>query len=226
MNMTESDIYAMLKDHICWHNRRENEFLSWTYSLLFLLSHAILRLEKGQKDIHLAFGNVKQLQKPSGERAPLYRTIDLLNTVPAQDFSEQTDLTKRKMHHRHYTHEILSVGEIRDPGDFVVHVALEQLIRNGLFDLVPELLVVNRYIPRTGLYQHFLWSKNALFRTVETRKIARWELEICHRLASCNKRSGETKAPFWAFITWLSVRCRPEVNKEFRTWIKHHYESL
>ena len=109
------DIARMHTAHICWLNRRENEFLSWTSSLLFVLTHAILRHEKGRKDIYLAFGDTRKLQTPAGDQAPFYQTLDLMTVLPYVDPSSLTKLTVTKLHPRHFPHESVSMGEMRDP---------------------------------------------------------------------------------------------------------------
>lgn len=151
--MTESDASLMLAAHICWLNRRENEFLSWTSSLLSLLAHIILRHEKGQKDIFIAFGNTRKLQTPTaGEQASFYPTVSLLRMLPQADLAELTALTMRKLHHRHYTHESVSFGEMRDPDRAIIHVLFEELVRNGLLEIMPELCVSDLFPEPTGLY--------------------------------------------------------------------------
>lgn len=222
-NMTMEDAALMLSKHICWLNRRENEFLSWTCSLLFLFSHAILRHEKGQQDMYVSFGDVRKLKTPSGDPASFYRTIVLLDMLPPAQLSSVTALTARKPHPRHFTHESVSFGEMRDPEGAIVRVEFEELIRNGLLELMPELVIEDRHLECTGLYQFFVWLKRCLFGFNSSEQITENDLKICRGIAELFKTPADAKAPFWCFIKFLAIRKRPDRNSAVRKWVKRFY---
>lgn len=70
-----------------------------------------------------------------------------------------------------------------------------------------------------------MWLKKFQFRMADPEMITWKELRICDRLAALFKTEGEEKAPFWAFIKFLSLRRRPNLNPKLRRWIEEHYEG-
>lgn len=224
-NMTTKDCSLMLTAHTCWLNRREDEFMSWTSSPLFMFAHAILKHEKGQRDIYIAFGNTRKLRTPDKEQAPFYPTNNLRAILPYVDMTELTPLMVRKTHDRHSTHEYLSTGEMRDPEVAMGHALFEDFISNGLMEFVPELIVDYDFLERTGLSQYYVWLKRVLFLKAEPKEITEEELEICERMANLWRSRDETEAPFWSFVRLVACRLRPDDNPMFRKWIQEHYDG-
>lgn len=154
----------------------------------------------------------------------MYETIELLRLLPKVNVEEITKYTAKKLSSRHFTHETVSFGEMRDPQRAIIHVSLEELISNGLLELIPEMIMDDPFLELTGLYQLFLWLKTNQFRA-KPRTITLKELKIYDRLAALFKTEREDRAPFWMFLNLLSVRRRTQSNPAFREWVLAKYQG-
>lgn len=221
-DLTREDASNLLGAHLSWQNRCEDEFLSWTTSPLFLFPHAILRHEKGQQRVYIVFGDVKELQTRHGDPAPIYSATLALDQFEVQQQEGLTEHARRKLHPRHFTHESLTYGEMRDPDRVMSHVALEELVKHGLFDLIPELDVTG-LLERSGLYTHVVALKRELHREAKAKPISLTDLSLCEGLAKLFKHENEVKTPLYALIHLLAVRKRPTRNDNYRKWIREHY---
>lgn len=225
--LTKEDASLLLQMHLRWRNRMEDEYLSWTSSLLFLCSHAILRHEKSAKDLYVVFGDTRKLEKPSGERATFYPATSLMECLPDMGFQATSTMPKKRLHHRHFTHESTSFGEIRDPADAMIHVPFETLVSHGLFGLLPDIYIEDLSKERTGLYEHFVKLKQNIFGlNAKTNEIKPLQLKVCRLLAALFKSPTDEKAPFWAFVKFLSLRKRPKENPAFRKWVVRYYTGM
>jgi hypothetical protein len=113
----------MLGEHLKWNNPIMDEFLSWSSSVLFVIVHAIGRHEKKQEPVFIAFGNSSELRTPNGERAAFYHVNDLHQAFKVSS-QERSKRDEGKLHLRKFTHEYLSIGELRDPNRAIQHVTL------------------------------------------------------------------------------------------------------
>jgi hypothetical protein len=220
--MTVEDGANMLGMHLKWKNPIEDQFLSWTNSIFFWLTHIIRRYEQAQTGVHNAFGDVRKLEKPDGSRAAFYLANTLLGIFPIYKMYKLWDSERKRIHPRHFTHETVSFGEMRDPQRAIVHVTLEKLVEHGLFELCPELVLRNDEI-RSRLYRHQVGLKRELFYNADPVCITQTELLLAHEIAGLFKTQPTAKPPLMAFINLLGYRKRTEINQGYRSWIKKHY---
>lgn len=103
-----------------------------------------------------------------------------------------------------YTQEMLSVGEIRDPLHSLTHVPMAELIRNGLFALLPQARAPGLY-QRVSLHYHTVALKRIWHGENEGIRINQKDLELSDRLAGLFKGANATKAPFVVFATFLAA---------------------
>lgn len=185
----------MFLAHLCWMGRQEDEFLSWTCSLFLCLGIALLRYEKGQEHVHIAWGNTRKLQNLDGERAAFYPVLELRRRLPDDHILGLTKKARHKLQPRFFTQESVSFGEMLDPEDAVIHVSLATLIENGLLELIPELTIKDSLLERNGMYNHCIWMNRKLFRTSGATEITQAELILCHRIASCFMGKKDAHAP-------------------------------
>jgi hypothetical protein len=232
-----STVLDMCAQHLKWADRKHDGFLSWSISSLFVIVHAFGRKEKGQYPVYIAGGKTSRLQTPKGQRAPMYPANAL-----HQEFNilgkKWKDRSKSKLHTKMFTHETLSYGELRDPHRAIQHVELDELIKDGLLQLLPEILgiIEEPHIrERSGLYTSLLALRRELFTRAAPRIITKEEVKLADRLASHYRRiiteeeikkADEIKAPFFMFIQFLALRKRPAVNHKLREWIRATYTGM
>lgn len=224
-NMTAQDASVMLDAHLCWIGRKEDEFLSWTSSFLLVLGIAFRRHETGQKHVYIAGGNTRKFRTTDGAQAAFYPVLALMRLLPLVDIFGLTRRTLVILRSNHFTQESVSFGDMLDPEGALVHVLLEDLVENGLLELIPELVTNTSFLERNGMYNHCLWLKQELFWRAEPQEITDADLILCNKLSACFKSKTETKAPFWCFIKFLAVRLRPSDNPAFKQWVRKHYNG-
>lgn len=251
-----STLRDMCAHHLLWDDRVQDENLSWTNSLLFVIVHSLNRRDKGQRPPIIAGGKTSGLQTPEGEPAPMYpanewhRVLGILS----KDWKPRC---KNKLHTKKFNHEALSWGQLRDPKRAVQHVEFDTLIQNGLLELLPEVMgnMDRTHIrERSGLWEALVALRRLLFAQAVERPILDEEIEIANGLAAFFKRNvtkedfelaerlgpgykidlteeeikedERAKPPFFMFIHFLSLRKRPAINVNFREWVHNNYTGM
>jgi hypothetical protein len=221
----------MIGYHLKWADNRRcsGEFLSWTISLLFALVHAIGRHEKAERDIYVAGGTSAKLKYPDGSPAKFYpaELIHSIFDVLAHSWREGNRDVAYKLHMRLFSHELLSLGELRDPEHAFKHVRLEDLISKGLFHLLPE-LCIDGIDKRSGLYECLTWLRDVLFRNVESpQPITETEILIAADLAALYIRDMDNgKIPLYHFLWFLALR-KHDISASdcFKEYVLAHYQG-
>ncbi len=123
---------AMIERHLTiWTPSKEDNFMSWTSSLLFALQHAIRR----------------EATDFNPESATEHVKISILDTskVPRETFMPAVALLEAynipscgKLRHDYYQGEYLSQGRLDIPEGAMETTTLESLQRHGLFDFFPQ----------------------------------------------------------------------------------------
>ncbi|CAD6576172.1 MAG: hypothetical protein ASARMPREDX12_007780 [Alectoria sarmentosa] len=115
----------MLEHHLLWHCRPNDQFISWTGSLLWALQHAIRKDFRGDTDVQICVLDTSKI-----ETCSFFAASDLLRIyrVPDED----------KLAHRYYEAEYLYHGGLFVHGCSRT-VSLNLLREYGLFTLLPEL---------------------------------------------------------------------------------------
>jgi hypothetical protein len=217
----------MLGRHLMWENPRVDAFTSFTNSILFALVHAIRRYEIGQREVFVAGGKTSKLRtQPSdnGEDEPAF-------LYSANRLHESLDL---KDHHfglfaggrldtRLFTHEFLSYGVLLDPERAILHSPFEDLVRNGLLHLFPELEIKDLHYRRVGLFGCLVTLRTKLFIKATAKGITAQELRLCERLARLFTNPTDSKASFHAFVSFLSLRKRRLPDPNFSVYLKATY---
>jgi hypothetical protein len=117
----------MLKSHLLWQNRLDDNLVSWTNSFLFAAQHAIRREETDRpastpKSIYISILDTRKV--PRGTFLPVVALLQAYNI-------ESTG----KLRHNYYYGEYLSQGRLSS--DTIVNTTLDKLIANGLYKLYP-----------------------------------------------------------------------------------------
>lgn len=220
-NMKLYDLANMIGYHLGWANRVESQFLSWTISILFVFTHMMRRHELGQGGVYWSFGDRRQLIDEDGSLPRFYSAVDLLHHF-VKHMNKLNENWSRKLDKRRFSQEYTSFGEFFCLNGTFVHVALETLVEEGLFELCPE-LILDGALCREQLYKHQVALKAKLHYEAVAKPITKRNLELADNLARLFRPPGQTTSPLFIFLMLLGVRKRPNDNPVFKAWIKDHY---
>ena len=138
-DLTQGQIIYMCGQHLTWLDPKHDEFLSYSKELLFLLVHALGRHHTGQKNVTIQYINRYKATTLEGELAAFYDALDIYNIFEVPSWSGWNPFLQRALNPRKFTHEFLSHGIIKHHDSTLKQARLEDLIKDGLFKLFPEL---------------------------------------------------------------------------------------
>jgi len=138
-DLTQGQIIYMCGQHLTWLDPKHDEFLSYSKELLFLLVHALGRHHTGQKNVTIQYINRDKAKTLEGEPAAFYDALDIYNIFEVPSWSGWNPFLQRALNPRKFTHEFLSHGIIKHHDSTLKQARLEDLIKDGLFKLFPEL---------------------------------------------------------------------------------------
>lgn len=123
----------MLKSHLLWQNRTDDNLMSWTNSFLFAAQHAIRR---------------EATDRPASAPESIYISILDTREVPRGTFLPAVALLQAyniestgKLRHDYYYGEYLSQGRLSS--DMIITTTLDKLIAYGLYRLYPPFAEVS-----------------------------------------------------------------------------------
>jgi hypothetical protein len=127
--MTPDEVRERLTTHLLWCYDNDNNFVSWTSSLLFALQRAIYAVSSGKKACNVSIC-ILDTSKIGTET--FYHAETLLGLYSVCNAG--------KLLHRYYTAEFLSIGTLNlSPGHDSDVVSFSKMEESGLYDLVPHL---------------------------------------------------------------------------------------
>ena len=115
----------MLENHLLWSGLADDQFISWTSSLLWVLQHAIRKDFQGDTDVQICMLDTSKI-----ETCSFFAASDLLRIYRVPD--------EGKLAHRYYNTEYLYHGGLFVHGSSST-VSFNFLREYGLFSLLPEL---------------------------------------------------------------------------------------
>ncbi|KAH9866075.1 hypothetical protein J1614_008639 [Plenodomus biglobosus] len=117
----------ILKSHLLWQNRTDDNLMSWTNSFLFAVQHAVRR---------------EATDQPASPPESIYISILDTRKVPRATFLPAVALLQAynigstgKLQHKYYHGEYLSQGRLSSDG--IMTTTLGKLIAYGLYELYP-----------------------------------------------------------------------------------------
>lgn len=150
-DLSQGQIIYMCGHHLTWLDPKHDEFLSYSKDLLFLLVHALGRHHTGQRNVTIQYINREESTSLEGEPALFYDALAIYNIFEVPSWSGWTNYLKHALNPRKFTHEFLSHGIVKHNDATLKQAGLEDLIRDGLFELFPELEAPENH-RRCGLY--------------------------------------------------------------------------
>jgi hypothetical protein len=167
-DLSKGQIISMLGLHLVWRDTKHDEFLSYSQDILFLLIHALGRQHQRQQGITIQFINRDKATTLDGRPAAFYHALDIYNIFEVPFWPGWTEYDKCDLHPRKFTHEFLSHGIIKHDDTTLKQAPLEHLIRDGLFDIMPE-LYVSPNDARAGLYTEQVVCRRIGFQARDAR---------------------------------------------------------
>lgn len=245
-DLSQGEIIYMTGHHLAWADLRGDELLSYSTDMLFLLVHALGRANRGQGGVTIQVFNRRKARTTDGNSAAFYHALDLYTIFEIPKWSGWQGWHPTKLHPRKFTHEFLSHGTIRCEDSSMKQATLEDLIRDGLFEIFPPLRTPQDHM------QEGLYTAQVVFRRIgypprnpwineENPPIYSYEdcpqvkavtIELLQtvRKVSLNFRDAvdrlDTVAvdpPLHTFIGFLTLEKRRRSDPIFTQWIKQHY---
>lgn len=182
----------MLENHLLWSGLADDQFISWTSSLLWALQHAIRKDFQGDTDVQICVLDTSKIQTGS-----FFSASELLRIYRVPD--------EGKLAHRYYNAEYLYHGGLFVYGSSST-VSFSTLRECGLFSLLPE-LDDPRYKP-------------LLCRTVQYLRVTM--VSVLRPVAPIEGRTALQLASLFGkklimpmMVALLSLRCRAPDDVEF-----------
>lgn len=251
------ELIEKIGHRLLWKDRRNDPTLSWTSSLLFALVLALGRRAKEQRHIRVHIidsGEVTSL-RPTGSQDPeFFLAQDLLRELDIADWNGWNEWDSPPLRRPWYTHEWLSHHGIQIPRGkerFAYEADVEELIENGLFELVPHLKPPEKDDDR-GLYDPCVYTRSVGHSEYGPqdgpKPFDQEELDLAYKLSLCFywqhremrnpitkctervKGSGKTK-PLTTprlniFLDLLSMKSRPKQDPKFMDFTKSKFQGI
>ncbi|TKA27578.1 hypothetical protein B0A50_04410 [Salinomyces thailandicus] len=222
------ELIEMLGCRFLWLDRRRDETLSWTSSLLFALVHATGRRAKGQRDVFIHVIDTTKVTTLDGRSVEFHFAPDLLRILKIQCWKGWEDYHLRGLRQPWYTHEWVTHHVVKSPKRHSYEAEVDTLLDCGLFDYARSLKTDEAEHMRS-LYHRCCYSRSieysihgpATSMTIE-------DLDAAKRLATCflpkDTPSG-TQPPMTIFIDFLALKQRFKGEASFTDWIQQHYTN-
>ena len=222
------ELVEMLGHRFLWQDRRKDEFLSWTSSLLFALVHATGRRAKGQR--HIVIHVIDTRKATTIDRRPVefYFAPDLLRILKVSDWRGWTGLFEQvNLRQPWYTHEWLTHGVVKSPATSSYEANIEEVLDAGLYDFLAPLHPAEEDDIRS-LY-HRCVNVRSRYHDFSTTivPLTADELTQAEQLASCFINTASTSAgatqPLQIVLDFLGIKARNVEDEEYKRWIASKY---
>ncbi|KAI7247244.1 hypothetical protein D0864_06916 [Hortaea werneckii] len=219
------ELLEMLGHRFLWLDRRRDETLSWTSSLLFAIVHATGRLAKKQRGVKIHVIDTTKVTTTKGQPVEFHFAPDLLRILDIQSFRGWDRFQITNLRQPWYTHEWISHHVVQSPKEHSYEAKIEDLLDAGLYAFLGSLKTPERRDMRS-LYHRCCYSRS-LEHVISgaLKPITVEEIEASKRLALCFKSpNNHTPEPSINFlIDFLGLTARPKENPALIEWIKKRY---
>ncbi|GAB1742955.1 hypothetical protein NU219Hw_g8655t1 [Hortaea werneckii] len=219
------ELLEMLGHRFLWLDRRRDETLSWTSSLLFALVHATGRLAKKQRGVKIHVIDTTKVTTTKGQPVEFHFAPDLLRILDIQSFKGWDRFQITNLRQPWYTHEWISHHVVRSPKEHSYEAKIEDLLDAGLYAFLGSLKTPEHRDMRS-LYHRCCYSRSLEHVISGNMKPITVEvIEASKRLALCFMPSNNlTPEPSINFlIDFLGLTARPKENPALIEWIKMRY---
>ncbi|RMZ16734.1 hypothetical protein D0860_00878 [Hortaea werneckii] len=223
------ELAEMLGHRFLWSDRRRDETLSWTSSLLFAIVHASGRLAKGQRGVVIHTIDTTKVKTLDGRPVEFHFAPDLLRILEIQSYKCWDSFQLTNLRQPWYTHEWITHHVVKSPFRHSHEADIAELIDKGLYSFVSSLKTQEDDDMRS-LYHRCCYSrslehaKDGSVKTITTEDLNQAkDLAMC--FLSPQTRCLGVEPPIHLFIDFLGLKARPKTNPVFIDWIRKRYNS-
>lgn len=224
-----AEFSEMLGRRFLWHDRRKDEMLSWTSSLLFALVHATGRLAKGQEDIVIHVIDTTQVTTKDGKPVDFHFAPDLLRLLDIKGWYGWKPLERNNLTRPWYTHEWVTHNVVKSPRKHSWEADIKDLLDKGLYTLLPHLRTPDEDDMRS-LYHRCGYARSKYHRKGEKPTPVTWDqFTLAKRLSRCflpddvREEDPYCIPPLNLVIDILGIEARPKRDEGFMKWIRSNY---
>ncbi|KAI7248101.1 hypothetical protein KC343_g6513 [Hortaea werneckii] len=223
------ELAEMLGHRFLWADRRRDETLSWTSSLLFALVHASGRLAKGQSGVFIHVIDTTKVKTVDGRPVEFHFAPDLLRILNIQSYKCWDSFQLTNLRQPWFTHEWISHHVVKSPLRHSYEAEITKLIETGLYSFTSSLKTHEDYDMRS-LYHRCCHSRSVEHaKNGIVRSITKEDLNKAKDLAMCflspQTRSLGIEPPVHLFIDFLGLAARPKKDPFFIDWIQKRYNA-
>ncbi|KAI7385126.1 hypothetical protein KC336_g18039 [Hortaea werneckii] len=221
------ELAEMLGHRFLWADRRRDETLSWTSSLLFALVHASGRLAKGQSGVVIHVIDTAKVKTIDGRPVEFYFAPDLLRILNIQSYKCWDSFQLTNLRQPWFTHEWISHHVVKSPSKHSYEADILELIDTGLYSFTSSLETQEDYDMRS-LYHRCCYSRSREHpKNGNVRSITTEDLKKAKDLATCflspRYRILGVEPPIHLLIDFLGLTARPKKDPVFIDWIQKRY---
>ncbi|KAI7552772.1 hypothetical protein KC331_g1661 [Hortaea werneckii] len=223
------ELAEMLGRRFLWSDRRRDETLSWTSSLLFALVHASGRLAKGQRGVVIHVIDTTKVKTIDGRPVEFHFAPDLLRILDIQSYKCWDYFQLTNLRQPWYTHEWISHHVVKSPLRHSYEAEISDLIETGLYSFVSSLKTPDDNDVRS-LYHRCCFSRSVEHaKDGRVKSITIEDLNKARDLAMCflspQTRGLGAEPPVHLLIDLLGLTAHPKTNPVFIDWIRKRYNS-
>ncbi|KAI7232787.1 hypothetical protein KC330_g5730 [Hortaea werneckii] len=223
------ELAEMLGHRFLWSDRRRDETLSWTSSLLFALVHASGRLAKGQRGVVIHVIDTTKVKTLDGRPIEFHFAPDLFRILDIQSYKCWDYFQLTNLRQPWYTHEWISHHVVKSPLRHSHEADISELIDKGLYSFVGSLKTQEDDDMRS-LYHRCCYSrsvehsKDGSVRSTTTEALTQAkDLAMC--FLSPQARNLAIEPPVHLLIDFLGLTARSKTDPVFIDWIRKRYNS-
>ncbi|KAI7280838.1 hypothetical protein KC345_g4519 [Hortaea werneckii] len=223
------ELAEMLGHRFLWSDRRRDETLSWTSSLLFAIVHASGRLAKGQRGVVIHTIDTTKVKTLDGRPVKFHFAPDLLRILEIQSYKCWDSFQLTNLRQPWYTHEWITHHVVKSPLRHSHEADIAELIDKGLYSFVSSLKTQEDDDMRS-LYHRCCYSrslehaKDGSVKSITTEDLNKAK-DLAMRFLSPQTRKLGVEPPIHLFIDFLGLKARPKTNPVFIDWIRKRYNS-
>jgi hypothetical protein len=246
-DLTQGEMVLMGEQHLAWADCRHDKFRSYSKDVLSLLVHALNRFHAGQRGVTIQYINCDKATAPDGQPAAFYKALDIYGAFEFDAWPGWSDYYHEGLHPRKFTHEYLSHGIVKQNDPTLKQARLVDLIRDGLFELMPALYVPYNH-RRMGLYTAqvvyrkigypggSMYSYDAcrisvplttdilnLVRKITLNLVRKITLNFINIPTGADPSA--TEPPLHIFLQFLTLQKRDKADPVLVAWIKERYDG-
>ena len=221
----------MLGRRFLWEDRRRDETLSWTSSLLFAIVHATGRLAKGQLYVIIHVIDTTKVTTLEGKPVEFYFAPDLIDGLNIQSWPHWNGW-EHNLTQPWYTHEWITHHVVKSQRTYSFEANIEDLLERGLYSILPGLKtseedelrsLYHRCVYTRGFYHHKddedRPPQPIIFQDIaESKRLAR-----CFVDRRVRRKNPYCTPPLHIVVDFLSIVARLPKQKYFMAWIKANY---